>query len=162
MVLFVTLYRFEPLSGITSFQPGELSLIFLPLFLFLRQKIFVNFRVEFGFVFSVLLRFNWHIALYNFGLPRWLSGKKKKIFLQHRRCGFNPWLGRSPGGGNGKSEVTQSCLTLCNPMVLHPWYFSRQESWSELPFPSPGDLPNPRIKPMSLMSLALGRWVLYH
>ena len=23
--------------------------------------------------------------------------------------------------------------------------FSRQEYWSELPFPSPGDLPNPRI-----------------
>jgi len=28
--------------------------------------------------------------------------------------------------------------------------FSRQEYWSELPFPSPGDLPDPRIKPMSL------------
>ena len=27
--------------------------------------------------------------------------------------------------------------------------FSRQEYWSGLPFPSPGDLPNPRIKPMS-------------
>ena len=25
--------------------------------------------------------------------------------------------------------------------------FTRQESWSELPFPSPGDLPNPGIKP---------------
>ena len=27
--------------------------------------------------------------------------------------------------------------------------FSRQEYWSGLPFPSPGDLPNPRIEPMS-------------
>ena len=27
--------------------------------------------------------------------------------------------------------------------------FSRQEYWSELPFPSPGDLPNPEIKPRS-------------
>ena len=27
--------------------------------------------------------------------------------------------------------------------------FSRQECWSGLPFPSPGDLPNPRIKPRS-------------
>ena len=27
--------------------------------------------------------------------------------------------------------------------------FSRQEYWSELPFPSPGDLPNPGIKPRS-------------
>ena len=25
--------------------------------------------------------------------------------------------------------------------------FSRQEHWSGLPFPSPGDLPNPRIEP---------------
>ena len=28
--------------------------------------------------------------------------------------------------------------------------FSRQEYWSGLPFPSPGDLPDPGIKPMSL------------
>ena len=27
--------------------------------------------------------------------------------------------------------------------------FSRQEYWSELPFPSPGDLPDPEIEPMS-------------
>ena len=27
--------------------------------------------------------------------------------------------------------------------------FSRQEYWSELPFPSPGDLPSPGIKPAS-------------
>ena len=27
--------------------------------------------------------------------------------------------------------------------------FSRQEHWSGLPFPSPGDLPDPGIKPMS-------------
>ena len=31
---------------------------------------------------------------------------------------------------------------------------SRQEYWSGLPFPSPGDLPNPGIEPMSLMSPA--------
>ena len=30
--------------------------------------------------------------------------------------------------------------------------FSRQEYWSELPFTSPGDLPNPGIKPASLAS----------
>ena len=27
--------------------------------------------------------------------------------------------------------------------------FSRQENWSGLPFPSPGDLPNPGIEPQS-------------
>ena len=52
-----------------------------------------------------------------------------------------------------ESEVTQSCLTVT------PWTvacqaplsmgFSRQEYWSGLPFPSPGDLPHPGIKPGS-------------
>ena len=32
--------------------------------------------------------------------------------------------------------------------------FSRQEYWSALPFPSAGDLPDPRIKPLSLVSPA--------
>ena len=30
-------------------------------------------------------------------------------------------------------------------MLLCPWNFSRQEYWSELPLPTPGDLPNPGI-----------------
>ena len=33
--------------------------------------------------------------------------------------------------------------------------FSRQEYWSGLPFPSPGDLPNPEIEPGSPVSPAL-------
>jgi len=33
--------------------------------------------------------------------------------------------------------------------------FSRQEYWSGLPFPPPGDLPNPGIEPESLVSAAL-------
>ena len=33
--------------------------------------------------------------------------------------------------------------------------FSRQEYRNRLPFPSPGDLPDPGIEPMSLMSPAL-------
>ena len=36
--------------------------------------------------------------------------------------------------------------------------FSRQEYWSGLPFPSPGDLPNPGIEPC----LPHGRQMLYH
>ena len=44
----------------------------------------------------------------------------------------------------------QLCLTLCDP-VAPPLSkgFSRQEYWRWLPFPSPGDLPNPGIEPMS-------------
>ena len=38
--------------------------------------------------------------------------------------------------------------------------FSRQEYWGRLPFPPPGDLPNPGIKPMSFVS-CIGMWVLY-
>ena len=33
--------------------------------------------------------------------------------------------------------------------------FSKQEYWSGLPFPPPGDLPNPGIQPASLISPAL-------
>ena len=54
-----------------------------------------------------------------------------------------------------KSEVAQSCLTLCNPVDCSPQAppsmgFSRQEYWSVLPLPSPGDLPDPGIEPVSL------------
>ena len=33
--------------------------------------------------------------------------------------------------------------------LLCPWDFSRQEYWSGVPFPPPGDLPDPQIKPAS-------------
>ena len=35
---------------------------------------------------------------------------------------------------------------------LCPWDFSGKKYWSGLLFPSVGDLPNPGIKPMSLVS----------
>ena len=51
--------------------------------------------------------------------------------------------------------VTQSCPTLCDPRLLCPWGFSRQEYWSEGPCPPPGNLPDPGMEPTSLMSPAL-------
>ena len=58
-------------------------------------------------------------------------------------------------------SVTQSCLTLCDPVdntasqaPLCMGFFS-QEDWSELPFPPPGDLPNPGMDPASPVSPAL-------
>ena len=39
--------------------------------------------------------------------------------------------------------------------------FSRQESWSGLPCPPPGDLPNPGIEPSSFACLALVGLLLY-
>ena len=47
-----------------------------------------------------------------------------------------------------ESEVAQSCPTLCD-QVPPSMGFSRQEYWSGLPFPSPGDLPDPGIEPRS-------------
>ena len=38
--------------------------------------------------------------------------------------------------------------------------FSRQEHWSGLPCPPPGDLPNPAVKPISLNVSCIGRRVL--
>jgi len=54
-------------------------------------------------------------------------------------------------------SVTQSCSTLWDLMarLLCPWRVPRQEYWSGLPFPSPGDLPDPRIEPVSLVPSAL-------
>ena len=53
-----------------------------------------------------------------------------------------------------RAKSPQSCLTLYDPMDCSPTGssvigFSRQEYWSGLPCPPPGDLPNPGIKPTS-------------
>ena len=51
---------------------------------------------------------------------------------------------------------------LCNPMAMEfssqaplSMEFSRQQYWSGVSFPPPGDLPVPGIKPTSLVSSAL-------
>ena len=51
-------------------------------------------------------------------------------------------------------SVAKSCVTLCDPMDYNyqaplSMGFSGQEYWSGLPFPPPGDLPHPGIKPTS-------------
>ena len=40
--------------------------------------------------------------------------------------------------------------------------FPRQEYWSGLPFPTPGDLPDPGIEPTSSCISCIGRRILYH
>ena len=58
------------------------------------------------------------------------------------------------------------CVLLsCVQLFVTPWTvacqaslsmgFSRQEHWSGLPFPSQGDLPDPGIKHLALVSSAL-------
>ena len=51
----------------------------------------------------------------------------------------------------------QSCLTLCDPIdgqAPLSMGFSRQEYWSGLPCPPPGDLPDTGIESVSLTSPA--------
>ena len=58
------------------------------------------------------------------------------------------------------SKSLQSCLILCNPMDCSPpgssvYGILQARILSELPFPPPGDLPDPRTEPVFLMSSAL-------
>ena len=88
----------------------------------------------------------------------------KRKHLSRWPSGVGGWESRHPlitssGTVLVKVLVAQSCLTLCNCMEASPPVgehgglqsveFSRQEYWSGLPFPSPGDLPNPGIEPRS-------------
>ena len=64
---------------------------------------------------------------------------------------FSEWL-----------AITEKELVLINRSVVYDSCpgssghgFPRQKHWSGLPFPSPGDLPDPEIKPVSLTSPAL-------
>ena len=64
------------------------------------------------------------------------------------------------------------CVCVCVCVLSHVQLFetswpvacqvplSRQESWHGLPFPTPGDLPDSGIKPLSLA--CIGRWILYY
>ena len=54
------------------------------------------------------------------------------------------------------SKLLPSCLTLVTLWTVdHQAPLSRQEYWSGLPFPTPGDLFNPEIESVSLASPAL-------
>ena len=58
------------------------------------------------------------------------------------------------------AESLQSCLTLCDSIDYSSQApsctgFSRQEYWSRLLCPSPGELPKPGVELTSLMSPAL-------
>jgi len=52
-------------------------------------------------------------------------------------------------------SIAQLCLTLCDPLHCSPpgssehGIFFRKDYWSGLPFPPPGDVPDPGIEPLS-------------
>ena len=69
--------------------------------------------------------------------------------IPHREYSFKA----SQCGGGGL--VAKSCPTLATSLTVAfqvslSMQFSRQEYWSGLPFPSPGDLPSQGIKPSLL------------
>ena len=75
-------------------------------------------------------------------------------YMQSTSCKIPGWM-KHKLLSRLKGEVASHAL-LCDSMdsSLHQaplsMGFSRQEYWSGLPFPSPGNLPNPGIKPRSL------------
>ena len=64
------------------------------------------------------------------------------------------------------AKLLQSCLTISDAMAvacqapLSKGFF-RQEYWSGLPFPAPGDLPDPDQTHVSCISCT-GTGILYH
>ena len=59
-------------------------------------------------------------------------------------------------------QVFATPLTVCSPPALLSLGFSQQDYWMQLPFPPPGDLPDPGIKPEFPAGSFIGRWILYH
>ena len=52
-----------------------------------------------------------------------------------------------PVGKEKKESERKSCPTFCDPHGLQSMELSKPGHWSGQPFSSPGDLPNPGIKP---------------
>ena len=76
--------------------------------------------------------------------------KGLKGMTEDEMVGWHHLLIKYSGGG----LVTKSCLTLATQWTVTcqtplSMEFSRQEYYSGLPFPSPGDLPDPGIEPKS-------------
>ena len=66
-------------------------------------------------------------AKLKFGLPKWLSGIEPAH--QCRRQGFDPWVRKIPGEGNG-NLLQYSCLG--NPMDRGAWLATVHEVTNDL------------------------------
>ena len=70
------------------------------------------------------------------------------------------WLLLISCSGMSDSFVTAWTIAHKAPLSMG---LPRQEYWSRLPFPPPGDLPDPGIEPVSPMSVScIGRQILHH
>ena len=71
-----------------------------------------------------------------------------------KEASYSKQLKTQVGTAAAAAKLLQSCLTLVTPWTVAcqatmSMEFSRQEYWSELPFPSPEDLPELGIEPRS-------------
>ena len=80
--------------------------------------------------------------------------------LKQAFLGMNEWIFKQANtvpyvfGNGGGGWASESCLTLVTPWTVArqaplSMGFPRQEYWSGLPFPTPGDLPDPGIELLS-------------
>ena len=73
----------------------------------------------------------------------------KNLIKESLDCKFWIEMKRSAHREEVKVLVTQSCLTLCDPLTTQSMEFSRPKYWRGQAFSSPGDLPNSEIEPKS-------------
>ena len=109
----------------------------------------------------------YHIQILTQNEEKNLSIRPKTIKQKTQREKLHDIEFGTKSTGNKSKNRLFSRLVLSNSSAT-PWTvarqallsmeFSRQEYWSGLPFPSPGDLPNPRNEPTSLHC----RRMLYH
>ena len=88
----------------------------------------------------------------------------KQSNSQTQRWKWSQELREGMNGALFNGHPLVMCVFSCVPFFVTPWTvalqpppsmeFSRQEYWSGLPFPPPGDLPDPWIQPTSLASPA--------
>ena len=93
------------------------------------------------------------------GLNALVRGYSHRILVtflsrEATRRSLQPGREPSPHCAPAHAQVLIHVLLLCDPMDCSPpsssvHGLSRQEYWSGLPFPSPGDLPNLGVKPTS-------------
>ena len=104
--------------------------------------------------FSLLKEFLTSYSFFFFKREKWLSSYKAEF---HRKSITSTFFHQRICKKVGRVDelVATLSLTLATPWTVDcqaplSMEFSRQEYWSELPFPSPGDLPDPGIESGSL------------
>ena len=105
--------------------------------------------------FKLLLCWCWYFGIFPWVVFFFLAMPICGIFVPRPAIEPEPWQWKcwvlSTGGGG---LVAKLCPTLTSPWTVACQTplcmgFSKQEYWGGLPFPSPGDLPDPGIKPGS-------------